>query len=67
MTLRLGSDYKFRQLGSLWQEHDSSEYYGTWRYIDEENEIIETMIHGRVGDHIWTAALETRLELTALN
>jgi hypothetical protein len=63
MTLRLGSDYKFRQLGSLWQEHDDSEYYGTWRYIDEENKIIETMIHGRVGDHIWTATPRDTLRI----
>jgi hypothetical protein len=55
MTLQLRLDNNFRQIGSLWQAHDDSEYYGTWRYLDQENKIIETMIIGRVGDHIWTA------------
>ena len=54
-TLNLEPDHDFVQVGSLWKENDTSEYYGKWRYIDEEKEIIETVIHGKVGDNIWTA------------
>jgi hypothetical protein len=55
MTLKLASDHDFIQVGSLWKENDVSEYYGKWRYIDEENQVIETTIHGIVGGSIWTA------------
>ncbi|HCZ36844.1 MAG TPA: hypothetical protein DHV26_13060 [Cytophagales bacterium] len=53
ITLKLKSDYSFTQIESLWNENDNLKYYGTWRYIDEKNEIIETTTYGE-GVNIWT-------------
>jgi len=55
MTLKLKSDFKFRKIGSLWRENDSNEYFGVWRYIDQQNGIIETTTYGTLGGSIWTA------------
>jgi hypothetical protein len=55
MTVYLDHNYDFRQIGSVWEEDDNSEYYGTWRYLDEKSQIIETTIHGKAWGNIWTA------------